>query len=78
MQIHVQNAPFVYNPNTISVGLGFSKGGKKTLVEYSTSEISVLCSICIFYPSPPFYITSHQRAGLSLEKAEGGVSQKKN
>lgn len=29
MQIHVQNAPFVYNPDTISVGLGFSEGGEK-------------------------------------------------
>lgn len=29
MQIHVQNAPFVYNPDTIYVGLGFSKRKKK-------------------------------------------------
>lgn len=46
MQICVQNAPFVYNPDTISVGLGFSKGGK-WLVEYTVHEKyqSAWCSI---------------------------------
>ena len=65
MQIHVQNAPFVYNPDTISVGLGFSKGGekKKWLVEYSTSKISVsvVFNLFFFFLSPAtfiYYITS--------------------
>lgn len=53
MQIHVQNAPFVYNPDTISVGLGFTEGGeKKWLLENSTSNMKVgvvlFSVICLF------------------------------
>lgn len=69
MQIHVQNAPFVYNPDTISVGLGFSKGGKKMTVgiQYikNISQCCVQFVVFFLYPLQPLYITSHQRAGLS-------------
>lgn len=83
MQIHVQNAPFVYNPDTISVGLGFTEGGeKKRLLENSTSNMKVgvvlFSFICLFavivflgcqcFFSPlPSCVTSHQRADSSGE-----------
>lgn len=38
-------------------------------------NISQCCVQFVVYPPPPLYITSHQRAGLSREKAEGGVLQ---
>lgn len=63
MQIHVQNVPFVYNPDTISVGLGFSKA-KKSL-QYTTLKNSVLCSVCCLSPIA-FYVTSHLKADQGL------------
>lgn len=61
MQIHVQNAPFVYNPDTISVGLGFSKerGAKKLTggMQY-IKNISELCSVCLSLAAFTCYTTS--------------------
>lgn len=82
MQIHVQNAPFVYNPDTISVGLGFSKGEKKMTVGIQyIKNISQCCVqfVVVFFISPAafiYYITSKSRP-LKRETAKGGVLQEK-
>lgn len=71
MQIHVQNAPFVYNPDTISVGLGFSKG-EKWLVEYSASKnISQCCMQFVFILTAPIYYIISKRQPLEEETVEG-------
>lgn len=61
MQIHVQNAPFVYNPDTISVGLGFSKeGGKMTTGIQYIKNISERCAQFVVYPPTAFiYVLRH-------------------
>lgn len=53
MQIHVQNAPFVYNPDTISVGLGFSIKTKMTGGVQYIKNISQCCVQFVVYPPPP-------------------------
>lgn len=52
MQIHVQNVPFVYNPDTISVGLGFSEAKKNVC---NTLHQKFQCCVqLVVYPSLPF------------------------
>lgn len=68
MQIHVQNAPFVYNPDTISVGLGFSKGMKEKKNDWwNAVHQKYLSCVQFVYPSLPLHVTSHQRSGASEE-----------
>lgn len=70
MQIHVQNEPFVYNPDTISLGLGFTKGKKMTGGIQYIKNISRYGVQFVFYPPLPLYITLHQRAGLAKKLKE--------
>lgn len=51
MQILVQNVPFVYNPDTIYVGLGFSKGKNDWWNTVHQKVSAMLCSICYLSPA---------------------------
>lgn len=71
VKIHVQNVPFVCNPDTTSVGLGFSKEENDWWDIIHLKYQEMLCSIVDLSCNMPFtylffyfFAASHQRAVL--------------